>query len=227
MAWPIETRSDRLASGSALVESNIIPSQPSATALRTIEPMLIGLSTASTAIKRVAHVAELLGCGTCRSGEEGDDALRHAELGDHRPYLIAAGVDRDVVGEPSGDRWWPGSIDQGNHGGAPGVESALDDEIALGHEQAVAVVAAPLPATGQSTLVAPEARQPGIVGIVDHDQVGRVHDHVSSATGTRSSRARACRRTRSGPPRPRRWHRPGEWPRRRTPADRPARRRSG
>ena len=48
MAWPIDTRSERRDSGSALVESMIIPSQPSAIALRMIEPMLIGLSTAST-----------------------------------------------------------------------------------------------------------------------------------------------------------------------------------
>ena len=52
-AVPIATRSERRASGSALVWSRIRPSQPSPAALRMIAPTLAGLSTASrTTIRR-------------------------------------------------------------------------------------------------------------------------------------------------------------------------------
>ena len=51
-AWPIDTRSDRRASGSALVESVMRPCQPSPAALRMIEPMFTGLSTASASTSR-------------------------------------------------------------------------------------------------------------------------------------------------------------------------------
>ncbi len=53
----METRSERRARGSALVASTIKPSQPSPAALRTMAPMLAGLSTASTRIRRRAVAA--------------------------------------------------------------------------------------------------------------------------------------------------------------------------
>ena len=92
-------------------------------------------------------------------GEEGDDSLRGAQLGDHRPHAITTRVDRHVVGQPAGRQRRLGDVDERDDGGASGIEGAFDDEIAFGHEQPVAIVAAPLPAIGQATLVATEAGQ--------------------------------------------------------------------
>ena len=50
---PIETRSARRASGSALPANNKMPSQPNAAALRIIAPRFVGLSTASATTTRV------------------------------------------------------------------------------------------------------------------------------------------------------------------------------
>ena len=78
-------------------------------------------------------------------------------------------------------------VDQGDDGNAAGAQRSLDDQIALGHEQALTIVVATLRATGQATLVQPEDGQPGVVGIVDRHELQNSQGN-SLQSGSRLSR---------------------------------------
>ena len=78
-------------------------------------------------------------------------------------------------------------IDQRDHRNAAGPERPLDHQIALGHEQTLALVVATLRAAGQATLVQPEDRQTRIVGIVDRDELQNSQGN-SLQSGSRLSR---------------------------------------
>ena len=98
MAWPIETRSERRDSGSALVWSKIdaVPAECDRVAHDRSDvdrDCRRPRSRPDASSARASAPAEIRG----RSLEESDDALRDAELGDHRADLIAARVDRHVV----------------------------------------------------------------------------------------------------------------------------------
>ena len=145
--------------------------------------------------------------------------VRHAQLGDRTAHLVAAGEHRHAtqqpVGRPAADAL---PVHQCHRGHAPGVERPLDHEVALGHEQPVAAVVAALQPVREAALVEPERSDPGSSG-------SSMTISIRSARGRGSSRGRASRGTTCVPPAPRRWRRRAGWPRRRTPAGRPARRR--
>ena len=93
-AVPMATRSERRASGSALVWSRIRPSQPSPAALRMIAPTLAGLSTASRTTMRRQRAASSRDARASGSMEQRDDRLRHTEARHDAAHLVAPGVDR-------------------------------------------------------------------------------------------------------------------------------------
>ena len=112
------------------------------------------------------------------------------------------------VGPLQRDRWLP-------HMGPPSPSARRTAEIA---DDADGLLRAGGRAACATT---PACRSSPVAAQGDGDR------NVRSARGTASSRGRASRGTRRGPPRPRRSRRPGGSPRRRTPAGRPGRRRSG
>ena len=140
-AVPIATRSDRRASGSALVWSRIRPSHPNAAALRMIEPTLTGLSTASRTTRRSADAASLgdasvepavrtaprCGAGTRARSRPGARRCRRRRR-DSRARRRAAARASMSTSAATGTQ--------------PAAERPLDHEVALGEEQPGAGVVA-------------------------------------------------------------------------------------
>ena len=129
--------------------------------------------------------------------------------------------------KPLGDGREALTVGQPDEREAAGVESARDDEIALRQEQSRAGVVTLVDAVGETAFVAPELRQPLVAGVIHRNEHLLPVAVSVASTGTTTSRARASRGTRRGPPPPRRSRTPAASPRRRTAAGRPGRRRSG
>ena len=162
-AVPIATRSDRRASGSALVWSRISPSQPNAAALRMIEPTLAGLSTASSTTRRRPMSAS---CGDRRAGralEQRHDRVRVPEPGDDPAHVDRRRRRRGSRASAASGRHASVSTSAAT-GTQPAVEGPLDHEVALGEEQAGAGVVALLGAARQPRSFSRNCRNRGSSG---------------------------------------------------------------
>ena len=140
--------------------------------MRTIEPTLTGLSTASATTRCVPRAASSETDGRERPLEDREQVVGDAVLRDQPAEGVVADEHLDLLRQAPCNGRRAIRIAQRHDGAAPRSEGSLDDEVALCDEPSVAAIVAALDPVGQSALVEPEHRQPGIVGIVGAEEPG-------------------------------------------------------